>query len=144
MLSLHKEYLFVYKIKTVSKLKGEKTMFEEIKKALDKGMDYAFMTKDKVEKAVKEFARENNLTKEEAKRLIDQMVKKSEETRNYLEERAVELHKTAIAKMNLVTKEEYKKLENRIKKLEGYHKTPAKPKKKVPAKKIIVQRRKKG
>ena len=119
-------------------------MFEELKKTLDKGMDYAFMTKDKVEKAVKEFAKENNLTKEEAKKLIDQMVKKSEQTRNYLEERAVELQKTAIAKMNLVTKEEYKKLEVRLQKLEGYHKTPAKPNKKGPTEKIIVQRRKKG
>ena len=119
-------------------------MFEELKKTLDKGMDYAFMTKDKIEKAVKEFASENNLTKEEAKKLIDQIVKKSEETRDYLEERAVELQKAAITKMNLVTKEEYKKLEERIKKLENYHKTPAKPKKKGATEKIIVQHRKKG
>jgi polyhydroxyalkanoate synthesis regulator phasin len=117
-------------------------MFEEIKKALDKGMDYAFMTKDKVEKAVKEFAKENNLNKEEAKKLIDQMVKKSEETRNYLEERAIELQKSAITKMNLVTKEEYKKLEDRIKKLEGFHKSPAKPIKKVAAVKTAVRRKK--
>ena len=119
-------------------------MFEELKKTLDKGMDYAFMTKDKIEKAVKEFASENNLTKEEAKKLIDQIVKKSEETRDYLEERAAELQKTTIAKMNLVTKEDYRKLEDRLKKLEAYHKTPAKPKKKIPAEKIVVQRRKKG
>jgi polyhydroxyalkanoate synthesis regulator phasin len=119
-------------------------MFEELKKTLDKGMDYAFMTKDKVEKAVKDFAKENNLTKEEAKKLIDQIAKKSEVTRNYLEERAIELQKAAIAKMNLVTKEEYKKLEGRLKKLEDSHKTPANPNKKVPAEKIIVQRRKKG
>ena len=119
-------------------------MFEELKKTLDKGMDYAFMTKDKIEKAVKEFAKENNLTKEEAKKLIDQIVKKSEETRNYIEERAAELQKTAIEKMNLVTKEEYKKLEDRIKKLESFHKTPAKPKKKVATEKVIVSHRKKG
>ena len=116
-------------------------MFEELKKALDKGMDYAFMTKDKVEKAVKEFAKENNLNKEEAKKLLDQMVKKSEETRNYLEERAVELQKAAIAKMNLVTKEDYKKLEERIKKLEGNKKTAAKPKKKVAEAKKIIRRK---
>ena len=119
-------------------------MFEELKKTLDKGMDYAFMTKDKVEKAVKEFAKENNLNKEEAKKLIDQIVKKSEETRSYLEERAVELQKAAIAKMNLVTKADYKKLEDRIKKLESYKKTPAKPKKKVTAARVNIQNRKKG
>jgi polyhydroxyalkanoate synthesis regulator phasin len=119
-------------------------MFEEFKKTLEKGMDYAFMTKDKVEKAVKEFAKENNLNKEEAKKLFDQAVKKSEETRKYLEERAIELQKAAIAKMKLVTQEDYKKLEDRIKKLESYHKTPAKPKKKIIAEKVVVQRRKKG
>ena len=106
-------------------------MFEELKKALDKGMDYAFMTKDKVEKAVKEFAKENNLTTEEAKKLIDQMVKKTEETRKDLEEKIIELQKSAITKMNLVTMEDYRKLESRIKKLESYHKKPARPKKKV-------------
>ena len=51
-------------------------MFEELKKAMDKGMEYAFMTKDKVEKAVKDFAKENNLNKEEAKKLMDQVIKK--------------------------------------------------------------------
>ena len=35
-------------------------MFEELKKAMDKGMEYAFMTKDKVEKAVKDFAKERS------------------------------------------------------------------------------------
>jgi polyhydroxyalkanoate synthesis regulator phasin len=119
-------------------------MFEDLKKTMEKGMDYAFMTKDKIEKAVKDFAKENNLNKEEAKKLLDQVVKKSEETRKYLEEKAEELQKSAIAKMNLVTKEDYRMLEDRIKKLESYHKTPAKPKKKIIAEKVIVQRRKKG
>ena len=119
-------------------------MFEELKKTLDKGMDYAFMTKDKIEKAIKDFAKENNLNKEEAKKLFDQVVKKSEETRNYIEERAVELQKATIAKMKLVTMEDYKKLEERIKKLESFHKSASKPRKKIPAEKIVVQKRKKA
>ena len=118
-------------------------MFEELKKSLDKGMDYAFMTKDKIEKAAREFAKENNLTREEAKKLIDQVVKKSEETRNYIEERAIDLHKTAMAKMKMVTHDDYRKLEDRIKKLETYHKTPAKSKKKMATAKIVAQPRKK-
>jgi polyhydroxyalkanoate synthesis regulator phasin len=117
-------------------------MFEDLKKTMDKGMDYAFMTKDKIEKAVKDFAKENNLNKEEAKKLMDQMVKKSEETWKNVEEKVVDLQKTAIQKMNLVTKEDYKKLEDRIKKLEGFHKTPA-PKKKVVSAKPLVQKKKK-
>ena len=119
-------------------------MFEELKKAMDKGMEYAFMTRDKVEKAVKDFAKENNLNKEEAKKLLDQMVKKSEETWKNVEEKVVEIQKTAIEKMNLVTKEDYKKLEDRIKKLEGFHKTPVKTKKGATIKKPVVKQNKKA
>ena len=61
-------------------------MFEELKKSIDKGLDYAFMTTDKLAKAAKEMAKENNLTKEEAKKLLDLLVKKSEETRKTLED----------------------------------------------------------
>ena len=112
-------------------------MFEDLKKAMDKGMDYAFMTKDKIEKAVKDFAKENNLNKEEAKKLMDQIVKKSEETWKNVEEKAVDIQKAAIEKMNLVTKEDYKKLEARIKKLEGSLKTPVAKKKGATAKPIV-------
>ena len=118
-------------------------MFEELKKAMDKGMEYAFMTKDKVEKAVKDFAKENNLNKEEAKKLLDQVVKKSEETWKNVEEKAIEIQKSAIEKMNLVTKEDYKKLEDRIKKLESVKKNQVKPGVTMAAGKKIIKSRKK-
>ncbi len=106
-------------------------MFEELKKSIDKGLDYAFMTTDKLAKAAKEMAKENNLTKEEAKKLLDLLVKKSEETRKTLEDNFQDLVKTTMKKMNIPTKEEIQKLEDRIKKLEGTKKAPtakAKPK----------------
>jgi polyhydroxyalkanoate synthesis regulator phasin len=111
-------------------------MFEEVKKAFDKGVEYAFATKDKIEKAAMDFAKENNLTKEEAKKLIDQWVKKSELMKKDLEKHVAEFQKKAIAKMDLVTKEDYKALENRIKKLEGV-KVPARRARKAPARKIV-------
>ncbi len=122
-------------------------MFEDLKKTFEKGMDIAFQTKDKIEKAAKDFARENNLNKEEAKKLIDQWVKKSEEIRDSIEKQVGEISKATLAKMDLATKADMKKLEDRIKKLEGTHKTPLKakvtvkpvvkevPKKKKPLKK---------
>lgn len=93
-------------------------MFEELKKSIDKGIDYAFMTTDKLTKAAKDLAKENNLTKEEAKKLLDLLVKKSEETRKTLEVNFQELVKTTLNKMNIPSKEELRKLEDRIKKLE--------------------------
>ena len=119
-------------------------LFDDLKKAVDKGMEYAFMTKDKVEKAVKDFAQENNLNKEEAKKLLDQLVKKSEETWKNVEEKMQEIQKNTIEKMNLVTKEDYKKLEDRLKKLEASQKTSLKPKKKGITKKLVDKSNKKG
>ncbi|MEI6900403.1 MAG: hypothetical protein WCL00_11040 [Bacteroidota bacterium] len=118
-------------------------MFEELKKAMEKGIDYAFETKEKIEKSVKEFAKENNLNKDEAKKLLDLMNQKTEEARKTLEGKIVELQKAAIEKMNLVTKEDYEKLEARLKKLENAQKSAAKVVKKPAAKKSVVKSNKK-
>jgi polyhydroxyalkanoate synthesis regulator phasin len=113
-------------------------MFENLKDAFDKGVQYAFHTTEKIEKAAKDFAKENNLNKEEAKKLMDQWIKKSVEVKDALEKQVVELSKATIKKMNLVTMEEYKALEVRIKKLEGNGKTAAKPARKTkPVKKVV-------
>ena len=113
-------------------------MFENLKQAFDKGVEYAFTTTEKIEKAAKEFAKENNLNKEEAKKLIDHWVKKSEEMKEALEKQIAELQKATIAKMNLVTKKDYHALEVRIKKLEGTGKTPVKLVRKAkPVKKVV-------
>jgi polyhydroxyalkanoate synthesis regulator phasin len=112
-------------------------MFENLKEAFDKGVEYAFHTTEKIEKAAKEFAKENNLNKEEAKKLMDQWVKKSIEVKDALEKQVSEFSKATIKKMNLVTMEEYKALEVRINKLEGGSKKPARPVKKVVRKKPV-------
>jgi len=109
-------------------------MFENLKQAFDKGVEYAFTTTEKIEKAAKEFAKENNLNKKEAQKLIDHWVKRSEQMKQSLEKQIAELQKTTITKMNLVTMEDYKALEVRIKKLEG---TGKKPVKKVVKKKPV-------
>ncbi|MDP4281392.1 MAG: hypothetical protein Q8867_04510 [Bacteroidota bacterium] len=101
-------------------------MFENLKKSFDKGYDFVFETRDKIEKAAKDFAQENNLTKEEAKKVLDSWIKISEEAKKKLEKQMTEFQKTAFEKMNVATKEDMKKLEVRIKKLESYHKTPMK------------------
>jgi polyhydroxyalkanoate synthesis regulator phasin len=101
-------------------------MFEELRKSIDKGLDYAFATTEKLANAAKEMAKENNLTKEEAKKLFDILVKKSEEAKKTMEDNLQELLKTSLKKMNIPTKDEIRKLEDRIKKLET-KKVPVKP-----------------
>ncbi|MCK9421634.1 MAG: phasin family protein [Bacteroidales bacterium] len=103
-------------------------MLEELKKSIDKGLDYAALTRDKITQAAKELAKENKLTKEEAKKLLDHWLKKSEETRKSIESDIQHLIQTTLKKMNVPTQEDIRILEGRLKKLEVSHKTPAKPK----------------
>lgn len=101
-------------------------MLESLKEKIDKGVEYAFMTTEKVTKAAKDLAKEHNLTKEEAKKLMDYLLKKSEETKKNLETNLHGLVKSALEKMNSPVREDIKKLEERIKKLEVSHKDPVK------------------
>jgi polyhydroxyalkanoate synthesis regulator phasin len=103
-------------------------MFEELKKTIDKGVDYAFMNAEKLAKAAQDMAKENKLTKEEAKKLYDHLVKKSDETRKSVEADLQVLIKNTLKKMNIPVQDDLKKLEERIKKLESGKKTAVKAK----------------
>jgi polyhydroxyalkanoate synthesis regulator phasin len=118
-------------------------MFEDLKKTIDKGLDIAFMNAEKLAQAAKDLAKENKLTKEEAKKLYDYLVKKSEEAKKTVEDDLQVLVKNTLKKMNVSTKDDLKKLEDRIKKLESAKKAPvkAKPAPKVaPAPKTKVKK----
>ena len=109
-------------------------MFEELKKSIDKGLDYAFMNAEKLAQAAKDMAKENKLTKEEAKKLYEHLLKKSEEAKKTVENDLQDLVKNTMKKMNIPSQEEIKKLEDRIKKLEAEKKTTVKAK---PAPKVV-------
>jgi polyhydroxyalkanoate synthesis regulator phasin len=103
-------------------------MFEDLKKTIDKGLDVAFMNAEKLAQAAKDLAKENKLTKEEAKKLYEHLLKKSEEAKKTVEADLQGLVKSTLKKMNVVTKDDLKKLEDRIKKLESGGKAPVKAK----------------
>lgn len=103
-------------------------MFEDLKKSIDKGLDYAFMNAEKLAQAAKDLATENKLTKEEAKKLYDHLIEKSEEARKTVEAELQVLVKNTMNKMNIPTREDIQKLEARIKELEAGKKTTAKAK----------------
>ena len=119
-------------------------MLEELRKKLDQGLDYAFMNAEKVAQAAKDFAKENKLNKEEAKKLYDMLLAKSEEARKTVEHELASLVKATLKKMEVPTNEEMKKLQARVAKLEAAGKKPVKAKaatkepvaKKAPAKKV--------
>jgi len=115
-------------------------MFEDLKKTIDKGLDIAFMNAEKLAQSAKDLAKENKLSKEEAKKLYDYLVKKSEETKKTLEEDLQVLVKNTMKKMNIPSKDDLSKLEDRIKKLELGKKSPVKRKPApTPVKKLKVK-----
>jgi polyhydroxyalkanoate synthesis regulator phasin len=117
-------------------------MLESWKEKIDKGVDYAFMTSEKVAKAARDFAKEHDLTKEEAKKAMDYFIKKSDETRKNLEANVQELVRVALEKLNAPVRADMKKLEERIKKLESGKKSPVRAK--VATGKKSVQGKKKS
>ena len=109
-------------------------MFEDLKKTIDKGLDIAFLNAEKLAQAAKDLAKENKLTKEEALKLYDYLVKKSEEAKKTVEDDLQVLVKNTLKKMNIPSQADLKKLEDRIKKLEAGKKTTVKAK---PAPKVV-------
>jgi polyhydroxyalkanoate synthesis regulator phasin len=109
-------------------------MFEDLKKSIDKGIDYAFMNAEKLAQAAKDLAKENKLNTEEAKKLYDYLIKKSEEAKKTVEDDLQVLVKNTLKKMNVPSQDDIKRLEDRIKKLESAQKTTVKAK---PAPKVV-------
>ncbi|MCX6279368.1 MAG: phasin family protein [Bacteroidetes bacterium] len=116
-------------------------MFEDLKKTIDKGLEYAFMNAEKLAQAAKDLANENKLTKEEAKNLYEHLLSKSEEAKKSVETELQQLIKNTLKKMEVPTQEEIKKLEERIASLESSKKessrTKLSPQKAAGIKKIV-------
>ena len=86
-------------------------MFEDLKKTIDKGVEYAFMNAEKVAQAAKDLAKENKLNTEEAKKLYEHLLAKSEEAKKTMESEIQLMIKAVLKKMEVPTQEEIKKLE---------------------------------
>jgi len=108
-------------------------MLDNLKNMLDKGIDYAQETTDKITRKAQELARENNLTREDAKKLLEYVQKKSDEARQNIDSSVQDYIRTYLQKLDIPTREDVNKLEARIKKLESARKKPAKTVKKPAA-----------
>lgn len=93
-------------------------MFDLIRKTMLTGIGLAGLTKDKIEKLAKALARMGKLSEKEGKKLLDDLLKKSEKARKDLEGQIERVVKKTMKKMNLATREDMLRLSKRIKKLE--------------------------
>jgi len=94
-------------------------MFELIKKTLLAGVGLAYMTKGKAEETAKKIAAEAKIAEGEGKKFVDELIKKSEEAKAGVEKLVNNAVNTTLTKLDLPTKAQVKKLEQRIKELEG-------------------------
>jgi polyhydroxyalkanoate synthesis regulator phasin len=98
--------------------KRRTNMFEMIQKGLLIGIGLASLTVDKAEALVKELVKKGDVSEKEGKDLVEDLLKKSEEAKKDTEAKMQEMVRKALDKLNVATKSELAKLEERIKKLE--------------------------
>ncbi len=94
-------------------------MKELLKNMIYTGVGAAFLTRDKLDEIRKELVERGNLTKEEGKEFVEDLVKKSDKTRDQLEiwlNRQVE---ERIKGLNLATADELNELHRKVEKLEA-------------------------
>lgn len=83
------------------------------------GLGLASMTRDKIEEVAERISKESKLTEEEGKKLLDELLKKSEDAKNEIEAKIEEKLEVALNKLKLVKAEEVEKLKAEIEKLKA-------------------------
>jgi len=94
-------------------------MFDLLKKTMLTGIGIASMTKDKIEELGKKISAESKLNEEEGKKMINDLLKQSEKAREDLEAQIQKLVQKTLEKLDIPTREDFNRLEKRIKKLEN-------------------------
>ncbi len=94
-------------------------MVDMIKKTLLAGVGLAFMTKEKAEEVAKKFVQDTKIAEGEGKKFVEELLKKSEEAKKSVEKLVETAVHTAVTKLDIPTRNEIRKLEDRIRELEG-------------------------
>jgi len=98
-------------------------MRDIVRKSILLGIGLAALTRDKIEETAKKIAEEDNLTEEEGRKVAEDLLKQSDETKKNLKEQVEKFVDNAMEKLNSPSRKELQKLEERIEKLEKLQKT---------------------
>ncbi len=90
-------------------------MFDLIKKTILTGVGLAAMTKDKIDELAKELAEKGKMSEKEGKELLDDLLKKSEQSRKDLETKVEDMVRRVLKKMDVATKKDIERLEKKLK-----------------------------
>jgi polyhydroxyalkanoate synthesis regulator phasin len=94
-------------------------MLEFLKKSVFTAVGLAVMTRDKIEELGKKMVEEAKMSETEGKQFIDELVKKSDETRLAMEKIINEKLDALLKGLKIPTRAEFNELDIRIRKLEN-------------------------
>ncbi|MED4732203.1 phasin family protein [Aneurinibacillus migulanus] len=94
-------------------------MTNMIKKGLALGLGLVVTTKEQAEKMVDELVKKGDLSREESKEFVEEVFQKGKETQKELDQMINQKMKELLGELNLATKEDIQRLEQRIVQLEN-------------------------
>ena len=89
-------------------------MIDLVKKTLLTGVGLASLTREKVEDVAKAFVEKGKMTEQEGRELVDELLVRSEESRDDLKKQIEERVQAALQKMNLAKQSEVDALKTEL------------------------------
>jgi len=89
-------------------------MIELLKKTFFSSIGIAYLTKEKIEDIGKKLIKDINLSEEEGKKFIDELVKKSESAKGSMEKFIRDTMDNTLKKLDIPNRNDIKELQNRI------------------------------
>ncbi len=93
-------------------------MKDLVKNIVYAGVGAAFLTRDKIEELKNELVDKGNMTREEGKQFVDELIAKSEKARDGLELWINQRVEERIRQLNLATREDVDELKRKIEELQ--------------------------
>lgn len=93
-------------------------MDDMVRKAFRLGLGMIVVTQKKVESMVNEFVEKGDIGKEEGEKFVKEFLEKGEESEKQLEAKLEKMLNQIVVKLNMPTRQEFKKLESKVSRLE--------------------------
>ena len=92
-------------------------MIDLVKKAMFTGLGVMSLTKEKVEEIAKDFVEKGQLSEQEGRTLVKEMIEKSEESKNEIKKQIDTAVKAALSQMDIASKSDLEAVRTEIEQL---------------------------
>lgn len=92
-------------------------MIDLIKKAMFTGIGVLSLTKEKVEDVAKDFVDKGKLSEQEGKKLVQEMLERSEQSKNELKKQVEVIVKNTMEKMDIASKADMAELKDELREI---------------------------